>query len=101
MERATGWNTTRALILRLIADNKKPISLKDLQKKAKIPRTTLYHHLTQLKKRDLILEMKDKEATGKFIKGHPVYLSLNRNNPNSERWLKLMGELLSFIEVEK
>lgn len=89
MERQDGWNITRAKILRVVKDNE-PISIKDLQFKTKIPRTTLYHHLTQLKKRKLLTEKTDKEAKGKYEVGHPVYITTNKANPLTEKTLDLM-----------
>lgn len=64
-----GFSMQRGKILSILQH--KPLTIAEIIKETKIPRSTLYHHLEVLKRKKLIKENKDKDKTGQ-----PVIISI-------------------------
>lgn len=96
VEKEKGISLNRALVLTSI-DKNEPIAIHELQEKLKIPRTTLIHHLEQLKKRGLIIEKTSKDIKDKKEIGSPVYLTTNKANPIYEPLLLASGAIIDFL----
>jgi len=84
---------TRARVLSCIKKNE-PIPIYEIVEKLKLPRSTIIHHLEQLKIRKLILEKSAKSINGKKELGSPIYLITNKKNSLLNEMLKICNNLL-------
>lgn len=88
------FSIPRARILTLV--HKKELTISEIQKKTKLGRSTIYHHLEELKKRKLIIERKDLKKHGQ-----PVYITTNKSRPYTLKTLDMMEKMLKFLSVNK
>ena len=89
------FSIPRARILTLVSKSERTIA--ELQKLTGIGRTTIYHHLEELKSMKLITEEKKQKE-----QGQPVYVALNKANPLSETFLNLAEQTINlFNKIKK
>lgn len=88
---------SRAIVLSEIAKNS-PVAIHTLQKLTKLPRSTLIHHLEQLKFDNLILEKNALEIYHKKKIGSPIYLITNKANNSYLPFLKLCNKVRNLFK---
>ena len=81
------FSLTRAKILSVLKAGE-PMTIQKLTDETGLGRTTIYHHLEELKKRKLISEKQNKKEHGS-----PVYISTNRANPISLQILNMFEQV--------
>ena len=94
------FSLNRARVLRMIKD-KEPITIHELARLIGLPRSTLIHHLEQLKKKKLIKEKNSKEIKDTKEIGSPVYLTTNNANPLLNPTLKAFDSIIDAFKKLK
>ena len=99
MGKQNNFSLSRAKVLTTINDNQ-PIAIHELVKKTTMKRSSIYHHLEQLKQRKLIVEKTAEKTYGEKKLGSPVYLTTNKSNPLLKETIKAFELLLKLFKTQ-